>query len=174
MGKLILILGENNSGKSRFAEKLFENTTAEKYYIATMISCTKENNIRIEKHKRQREQYNFHTLELPFKVNSAAVSSESVVLLEDVSNLLANNIFENKGTAEEVFDDISSLVKSCQTTVAVSISGLSPIGFDKDTANYINKLNEMNERLFRLSDVVVIMKNNSPVFKKGKESDVLL
>lgn len=170
MGKLILVLGENDSGKSGYAEKLFENTSAEKYYVATMISCTKENNVRIQKHKEQRKKYNFKTLELPFKVNSAEISFDSVVLLEDVSNLLANNMFEKNVSAEEVFCDILNLVKDCRTVVAVSISGLSDKGYDADTAEYINRLNELNQKLLDISETAVIMQNGVPVILKGKET----
>ena len=54
MGKLILVLGENNSGKSKFSEEMISKIEGNRYYIATMIPATDENYDRIKKHKKQR------------------------------------------------------------------------------------------------------------------------
>ena len=43
MGKLILVSGENSSGKSVFAESLFSKYSTKRYYIATMIPKTDDN-----------------------------------------------------------------------------------------------------------------------------------
>ena len=56
MGKLILVSGENNSGKSLFAENLVAKSTGKRYYIATMIAKTAQNRKRIQKHKKQRQK----------------------------------------------------------------------------------------------------------------------
>lgn len=167
MGKLILICGSNGSGKSRYAETLISRTTGERYYIATMQPQTQENHRRIEKHRLQREGLHFHTLELPWKIGDATVSPTSVVLLEDVSNLLGNILFAKGGRMEEAFEDILALKERCRLLVAVSISGLCPDGYDGETASYIRGLNDLNERLADLADVVVTMQDGQPVCEKG-------
>ena len=43
MGTLILVAGENGSGKSRCAENIVARTTGRRYYIATMQPCSEEN-----------------------------------------------------------------------------------------------------------------------------------
>ena len=43
MGTLILVAGENGSGKSRCAENIVAQTTGRRYYIATMQPCSEEN-----------------------------------------------------------------------------------------------------------------------------------
>ena len=53
MGTLILVAGENGSGKSRCAENIVAQTTGRRYYIATMQPCSEENLRRVEKHRRQ-------------------------------------------------------------------------------------------------------------------------
>ena len=98
MGKLILISGANGSGKSRYAELLLSRTTGERYYIATMQPQTPENHQRIAKHRLQRQGLAFHTLELPCGLQNARLPQAAVVLLEDVSNLLGNLLFEHNGT----------------------------------------------------------------------------
>ena len=172
MGKLILVSGENNSGKSVFAEKLISECEGKRYYIATMLPKTQENYDRIEKHKKQREKLMFVTLELPYSLSEAAVESESIVLLEDVSNLLANNIFENRKDTDEILKDILCLSKRCRVLVAVTISGLSGDGYDEETAMYINSLNEINQRLYNEAEAAVMMKNGKAVFEKGESYDI--
>lgn len=167
MGKLILICGSNGSGKSRYAESLISRTTGERYYIATMQPQTQENRRRIEKHRLQREGLHFHTLELPWKIADATVSPTSVVLLEDVSNLLGNILFAKGGSKEEALGEILALKERCRLLVAVSISGLCPDGYDGETASYIHGLNHLNKRLAELADVVVTMEDGQPVCEKG-------
>ena len=105
MGKLILISGANGSGKSRYAELLLSRTTGERYYIATMQPQTPENHQRIAKHRLQRQGLAFHTLELPCGLQNARLPQAAVVLLEDVSNLLGNLLFEHNGTPQQALEE---------------------------------------------------------------------
>ena len=172
MGKLILISGGNDSGKSSYGESLIGQIESERYYIATMIPNTEDNYTRIEKHRLQRKKYEFYTLELPYQVGEAPVTLESVVLLEDVSNLLANNIFDKGRDAENVWADICKLLQRCKILVAVTISGLEGNGFNSETQAYINSLNKLNKLLFDAASVAVTMQNKIPVFEKGMLYDI--
>lgn len=172
MGKLILVSGENNSGKSLFAESLLAACDEKRYYIATMIPETEENYVRIEKHKKQRAGLGFTTLELPCDLTSRAIPPDSVVLLEDVSNLLANNIFKKNRYVDEVYSDILKLVESSKIVVAVTISDLEAVGYDKETTLYIESLNKLNQRLYDKALVAVTMKNKKPVYEKGENYDI--
>lgn len=167
MGKLVFICGPNGSGKSRYAENMIARTTGERYYIATMQPKTQENHERIEKHRLQREGLHFHTLELPWKIADADIPFNSVVLLEDVSNLLGNILFVKGGSREEALGEILMLKERCSLLVAVSISGLGEDGYDEETASYIRGLNALNEALAALADVVVTMQDGRPVCEKG-------
>ncbi len=168
MGKLIFVRGTNSSGKSLFAEKLISLTQGKRYYIATMISSTQENHKRIEKHIAQRAGLNFETLELPYGFIDVQFEENSVVLLEDVSNLLANLMFGKKADLEAAFREISTLCEKCGTLVAVSISDLSGVGYEGETLEYINSLNTLNEMLGNMSHAVIEMENRVPVIKKGE------
>ena len=173
MGKLLLISGTNGSGKSRYAESFIAKTTGLRYYVATMEPQTQENQRRIRKHIAQRSGLNFITLEQPTQVGTAPVAADSVVLLEDVSNLLGNTLFSARSTMEDAWQDILALRKRCKLLVAVTISGLSSGGYDGETAAYIENLNILNRRLLDLADAAVTMKNNCPVWEKGAEHDIL-
>lgn len=173
MGTLILVAGENGSGKSRCAENIVAQTTGRRYYIATMQPCSEENLRRVEKHRRQRRDLRFTTLELPHRVGAAAVESGSVVLLEDVSNLLANAMFERGGNEESVYGDIEALLSRCRVLVAVTITGLCEDGYDGETAAYIRALNGLNQRLLVRAAAAVTMKDGQPFAEKGELNEII-
>ena len=168
MGKLILVSGENSSGKSAFAEKLLSEYNGKRYYIATMIPKTEENHIRIEKHKKQRQNLGCITLEVPYSLSGQNIEPDSAVLLEDVSNLLGNNIFEKSSSADAVFDDIMSLVERCEVLIAVTISGLGSGKYDAETDMYIESIVKINQMLYDKASVSVVMRNGKAVYEKGE------
>lgn len=172
MGTLILVSGDNNSGKSRFAENIVSKLKGKRYYIATMLPKTEDNYVRIEKHKKQREGLGFTTLELPYGFSGENIEPDSVVLIEDISNLLANNMFEKNKSADEVFDDVLCLVKKCRFAVAVTISGLEIGDYDKETAMYIESLNKINQKLKDEAKISVKMLNGQAVYEKGENYDI--
>lgn len=173
MGTLILISGSNDSGKSAFAEQLVSRTEGQRYYIATMVPYTEENHRRIEKHKKQRAGLGFTTLELPYQVADAPVCANSVVLLEDVSNLLANAIFEKGGTGETVCQDILALADRCRLLIAVTISGLPAGEYDGETQAYITAMEEVNKKLFEKADGAVSMRARTPLWQKGDMDGII-
>ena len=173
MGTLILISGANGSGKSRYAERIVARTEGERYYIATMRPCSEENLRRIEKHREQRKNLRFTTLECPYQVGAAAVETGSVVLLEDASNLLANAMFERGGDEMSVYADIETLLSRCRLLVAVTITGLRVDGYDGETAAYIRALNGLNQRLHDRAAAAVTMKNGAPFAEKGDLNEIV-
>jgi len=173
VGKLILISGHNGSGKSLFAEKLISQTEGARYYIATMHSATAENRMRIEKHKLQRMGLGFQTLERYYEVGNEDLPEGSVVLLEDISNLLSNVVFEKRGNENRVLEDICRLMDKCRILVAVTISGLEDNAYTGETAAYIKGLNSLNRKLFELASVAVTMRDNLPVYQKGGEYEII-
>lgn len=172
MANLILISGANGSGKSVFAEHLIAQTVGNRYYLATMQPCTEENERRIAKHKVQRRNLQFQTLEVPDRVGAIPLRKDSIVLLEDVSNLLANVLFEKRGDADYVIRDILQLSKQCRILVVVTITGLQAEGYDTETAAYIRSLEQVNEQLLKYAAVAITIQQKIPVYQKG-DKDVL-
>ena len=147
-----LIIGPNNSGKSIYAENLaVQNEDAPLIYLATMIPQTEENDQRIEKHKRQRAGKGFQTIEEPWNIHEISIPSDSIVLLEDASNLLANGIFIHQSNAEECFERILTLSHHCKKLLIVSIDGLTAGKYDSETNHYIDQLNLLNQMLANIS-----------------------
>lgn len=173
MGKFILVAGPNGSGKSLFAEQLAARLPGSRYYIATMVPCTADNHMRIEKHRLQRQGLGFVTLERDRDVSLAPVEPDSTVLLEDVSNLLANALFAQGGSAGQVEEDIRRLAGRCGTLIAVTIAGLEETGCTGETAGYIRDLNQLNRRLFQLANAAVSMEEGRPIAEKGNLDDLV-
>lgn len=167
----ILVLGKNDSGKSAYAEKIASNlATGELYYIATMIPYGNAGKLRIEKHRKQRESLGFKTIEESFCLSKISPSSDATLLLEDVSNLLNNVMFdgEKDGTTDSVFADIVSLSAKCQNTVMVSIGFLTAEDkYNEETRRYIDALNQLNEWLTNFADLVIEMHDGRPICVKG-------
>ncbi len=168
MGEIILISGPNDSGKSRFAESLVQKIKGPRAYIATMISQTEENARRIEKHRQQRKNLGFKTLEIPCEVEAAAVPADAVVLLEDVSNLLANTIFGQGGGEQQAYRRICELADRCYRLIAVTISGLCPDSYEGETAAYIRSLNHLNHMLLERAQSAAVMENGAAIWLKGE------
>lgn len=154
-----LIIGQNNSGKSSHAESLIADLNSNKrYYIATMIPYGEEGKERVKKHLKMRENLDMETVEDPYLEHLEYIKEDADVLLEDVSNLVANLVFE-KGISnrDEIIKLICELRDKSRNLVAVSISGIISEGYDKETADYISLLNDVNRELDSIADKTVRM-----------------
>ncbi|WP_029231688.1 bifunctional adenosylcobinamide kinase/adenosylcobinamide-phosphate guanylyltransferase [Butyrivibrio sp. VCB2006] len=97
---IYLIIGTQNSGKSALAEELSVSTGDEhRIYLATMKVYDEDGLKRIEKHRKQREGKGFFTIEKEYGIAEVLDEIESpkatTVLLECVSNLVGNEMYEN-------------------------------------------------------------------------------
>ncbi len=167
---LILVTGGNGSGKSRFAERAVARLGGRKLYAATMIPCGEEGRERVKKHLRQRAGLGFETVECPYSLDSVPAGAGDAVLLEDVSNLLANLTF---GAAcpsplPEAERQIAELERKCRALVAVTIGGLDGRGRDGSTRAYVAALNELNGRLARAASAVYELRGGTARALKGE------
>ena len=88
---LILVSGGSASGKSKYAEDLVvQAPPGERIYVATMQVWDEESRRRVERHRAMRAGKGFRTEERPVHLDHMPVPAGSVVLLEDLSNLTAN------------------------------------------------------------------------------------
>ena len=158
-----LISGPNSSGKSLFAEGLAVSSGGPLVYAATMIPEGEENQRRVEKHRLQRKDKGFTTIEVPWDIQELSVKPETVVLLEDASNLLANGIFLHGADAGEALERISTLAQKCRKVIIVTISGLSVEDYSGETAEYIRQLNLLNELLLDAAALAFEMREGEAV-----------
>ena len=161
--EIILVIGGSGSGKSEFAENMAAELknkfkTEKLYYIATMKPYGEEGAKRVQKHRKQRRGKGFETVErytAKQGTENHPLSPNSVVLLECMSNLAANEVFDEKN--KNAADDILSFVNGidCKALVIVTNDIFSDgILYGEETVEYIKILGEINQRLAKIANAV--------------------
>ena len=118
---ITLVSGGAASGKSEYAENIsMSRKNGTLIYIATMMPYDSECYKKIERHREMRKEKGFLTLECPYDLKSIKckdISKDSTILLECISNLLANEMYDQNRCREnavlEIVDGISSLKCKC-------------------------------------------------------------
>ena len=181
-----LILGGSGSGKSAFAEDFItkENIDCKKYYLATMkTGDDPETKKRIERHRMMRKEKGFLTIEQPYDIWDCLdrIDRDSVILLEDLSNLLANEMFLKKRLTvieepeveieeeieEEIENGITALSNHSANLVIVSNNIFEDgIEYDEETKRYMKALGELNRRIAGFSNEVYEVVCGIPIMLK--------
>lgn len=174
----VLVTGGSASGKSEYAEKRIMELTRtgeNALYIATMQPFGVEGRLRVEKHRKQRAKRRFDTLEVYNDLEKADLETNQNVLLECMSNLVANEMFREDGAAlgqKELVQKILAGIKhlSCPNLVIVTNEVFSDtMNYGAETVEYISCLGLINRELARLADEVVEVVYGIPVMIKGGE-----
>ena len=176
---IYLVYGGSGSGKSSFAEKLLSKLPeGKKYYIATMKVRPDDADAKkkIARHKQMRAGKGFLTIERPVNLDEITLStgdgagaggtgagSASSALLECISNLCANEMFDTADgvpkSPEEVSDKIISemnyLAELFENLVIVTNNIFEDgIEYDETTRAYMNTLSNINCKLAAMADKV--------------------
>lgn len=169
---LTIVTGGSGSGKSAFAEdKVLAFEEAQRVYIATMHPFDEESHKRIERHRKMRAGKGFETVECYTGLKDVKLPSGCVVLLECMSNLVANEMFEEQGAHEQTVKDIISgideLVRQAAHVVIVTNEIFSDaVVFDKEMASYLEYLGKINQAVALRADEVVEVVYGIPVYQK--------
>lgn len=170
---LTLITGGSGSGKTEFAEDLSVSYKSNNLiYIATMFLYDNESLKKVERHKRMRDHKNFKTIECFKNLKSLFISNNSTVLIDCMSNLVANEMYLEGGakdkTVQEVIRGIESINNQAENLVIVTNEVFSDgIVYDDDTMRYIRNLGEINKEIGKKADNVVEVVYSIPIFHKG-------
>lgn len=155
---LTVITGGSGSGKSAYAEDLILSYgPARRIYIATMYPFDEESHRRIARHQKMRKGKGFETLECYTGLDTVRVPAGSHVLLECMSNLVANEMFQESGageqTVEAVMRGVASLLKQAARLFVVTneiFSDCQP--YEEETQRYQKYLGEINCRMVQMAD----------------------
>lgn len=166
-----LVTGGSASGKSSFAEQQILNFGEDenRIYIATMIpGSDPENARRIEKHRKRREDMNFRTIECYTGLLHADVPKGSTVLLDCMSNLVANEMFTSDlggiHTIEAVLLGMDHLISTAKNVVVVTNEIFSSgVEYGQTTRIYMQFLGSINQELARWADQVTEVVYGIPV-----------
>lgn len=195
---LHIVYGGSASGKSSYAESFAVSLQGEGrlLYIATMYpykwnttEIDPETMQRIERHRAMRADKGFDTVECYRHVEHIVAKRQDVLLLECMSNLLANEMYlepdSNAGSdmaetmspvSNKIVQALIDLSTRVQELVIVTNDVFSDGGsltYDESTREYVKNLAEINCALAReaatVTEVVcgipVIVKKNHPMGK---------
>lgn len=178
---LVLVTGGSGSGKSAYAEALCVKLQEPQkeipmLYIATMFPFDEEAFRKIDRHKELRKHKNFDAIECFTGLKKVRLSEPTTVLLECMSNLTANEMYQEDGakerTVEEIRSGIEAITMQASNVVVVSNEIFSDgIEYDLETVRYQQYLGQINQEIARQADLVVEVVYGIPLIHKGKAVD---
>lgn len=167
---LTLVIGGAASGKSEYAENLVKSLSGRRIYLATMRPWDDECLARIEKHRLKRADRGFETVERYTDLSGAPIAEGANVLLECMSNLLANELYEPEGGgAGAVLSGVDALMEKCRHLTIVTNEVFSGgADYDEGTLLYLRELASINHILASRADRVVEVVCGLPYIWKGE------
>lgn len=167
-----LISGGAGSGKSALAERLaVESAAPVRVYLATMAVWGTEDRERVARHRALREGKGFVTVERTTGLETLCLPADSVVLLEDLGNLTANECFGAQGfpgAEERILAGLEHVSAQCRDLVVVTNELFSDgIQYPAETERYLNLLARLNRALAERFDRVVEVAAGLPIVWKG-------
>lgn len=171
---LYMIFGGSGSGKSEYAEDLaVKLCPGEKIYLATLQDIDEEMEKRIEDHKTMRKGKHFTTVEQGLALETLDVSGQKLVLLECMTNLLANEMYSPKAQKEEPVSDyimrgIRHIKGQVEDLIVIAQDSFSEVPMDPEMRRYVRESGRVNQKLAKEADVVIEVKFGLPLMLKGE------
>ena len=186
---IALVIGGSGSGKSAYAEQMAVKAAGNGslYYVATMQVYDEEGKKKVERHQKMRAGKGFLTIEQPRRLKEAAkkvatekvsagkvaaerVPAGKIVLLECMSNLVANEMFSEakiKQLSHEIISGVTALQDSCDILIIVTNQIFEDgIRYDASTMAYIRLLGDINRQIAERAEQVVEVVAGIPIFIK--------
>lgn len=169
----VLVTGGSASGKSLYAEQLACSLSPTRTYLATMSAEGREASERIRRHRAQRAEGGFVTVECAGTLPSHRF--DGVVLLDDLGNLVAQALFARDGAMADparVLDrldqETAGLFAHADHVVIVGnevgAEGRSPY---EGTRAWVELMGALACRVASRADVVVEIASGIPTAVKG-------
>lgn len=195
---LYIIYGGSGSGKSAYGEdmavKLSKKRNSPLYYIATMYPYDEECEKRIKKHRSMRKDKGFETIECYGSLDSIVMEEPGVVLLECMSNLVANRMYGcpgyeafiaepgknekdgqalrdyHRALAADLSEEIQRLLKRAEDVVLISSNVFCDgLQYEKETEMYRKCLALLHHEIGKQADAVIEAVFGLPVVIKAEK-----
>ncbi|MBR2007789.1 MAG: bifunctional adenosylcobinamide kinase/adenosylcobinamide-phosphate guanylyltransferase [Alistipes sp.] len=166
---IVLLTGGSGCGKSTYAERIVSSLSEKKrVYIATIQVYDEESVRRVERHRTQRLGKGFVTIECEKDLMSAGIEDGSIVLLEDLVNLVANEMFDG-GDVSRIAPALCDLAERCSHLIMVTNDLFSDGGtYAESTQEYLRVLAEVNAHAAALANCVCEVVYSIPIALKGE------
>ena len=182
---IYLVTGGSGSGKSAYAEeKLCSLGNYNRIYFATMEVSDKEGRKKVERHRKLREGKAFTTIEQGKNLKEIKIPKNSLVLLECMSNLLANEMYQKDGSLKErgkaadlqletaVLKPLLCLEQQAGCLVVVTNEVFSDgMRYEAETEEYVRLLGRANTFLAQRADAVIEVVCSIPLLHFHKSKD---
>ena len=164
-----LVIGGSGSGKSAFAEAELAKWPGRKIYLATMLPGGKEAEERIARHRQQRAGRGFETVEQGLGLDKLQIPKGAAVLLEDLGNLLANELFSPEGGGREAAErGLRNLEGQCGKLIVVTVDVFAGgYSYEAETLRYLEELARLNRSLAGRAESVTELQCGLPNRLKG-------
>jgi adenosylcobinamide kinase / adenosylcobinamide-phosphate guanylyltransferase len=171
-----MVTGGSASGKSEFAENMAVSLNKSNLiYIATMQPYDEECLERIKKHREMRKDKGFETIECYENLKAVSLEGKPTVLLECMSNLLANIMFsenrqlEKSDISNEIMAGIHQLVDKSDNVIVVTNEVFSDNGsVYGETMDYIKCLGIVNTQIAKAASEVYEVVCKIPITIKNE------
>ena len=170
-----LILGGAASGKSEYGERLALSLPrrGELLYLATMEPAGGEAEARIRRHRALRAGKGFQTWERSRNLAGCPLPEGGTVLLEDLGNLAANELFgegsAGKAAVSAILDGVDALCAQARDVVIVSNELFSDgEAYAPETLCYLDVLGEINRTVAQRAHRVIEVVCGIPVIHKNE------
>ena len=172
-GSVTLVLGGARSGKSRYAQQLAEQSQRV-VFVATAKASDDEMNAKIERHKQDRPR-DWLTVEEPLELPKVLAEHEvySDVIVIDCLTIYTANLMEAEGEDGDAIDRrVEALcdalrVAQCAVVLVSNEVGSGVVPAYPLGRRYRDLLGEINQRVARVADDVVLMVAGLPLALKG-------
>ena len=169
---MTVVTGGSGSGKSAFAEdKIVSFGPAKRIYIATMHPYDEESHKRVARHRKMRAGKGFETIECYTGLKNLDFPENAVVLLECMSNLVANEMYDPSGAGENAEESILVGIHKLQKVSDDLVVVTNEVFSDSMTDNpemeeYLKLLGKLNLRMGERADLVTEVVYGIPVERK--------
>jgi adenosylcobinamide kinase/adenosylcobinamide-phosphate guanylyltransferase len=172
-GSVTLVLGGVRSGKSRYAQQLAEQSRRV-MFVATAKSSDDEMQRKIERHREERP-VDWTTVEEPLELARVLMHHQldCDVMVVDCLTIFAANLLEEEGVNEEAIEQrieaFCAALRSagCSVVLVSNEVGSGVVPAYPLGRRYRDLLGEINQRVARVADDVVLMVAGLPLVLKG-------
>ena len=171
-----LVFGGSGSGKSTYGEALAQSLAGSGplIYLATMEPAGREADGRIARHRAQRAGKGFLTVERSRDLGACLIPEGATVLLEDLGNWAANELFSpGQPTWEQTYEHmrkvLKTLMRKARNLVVISVDIHRDGGtYPPETEYYLSLLAALHKDLGAWCDQVTEVVCGIPVIWKGE------